>query len=60
MNRYNDEVNKTLSAPKIAQTLHTQGIVPRNTTAAEFKAFVEAESRKFGHVIERANIKLAN
>lgn len=37
-----------------------RGIVPRATSVAEFKAFVESESRKFGSVIERANIVLSN
>jgi hypothetical protein len=34
--------------------------VARKTSPAEFKAFVEAEGRKFGDVIEKAKIKLEN
>jgi tripartite-type tricarboxylate transporter receptor subunit TctC len=58
VDKLNDIVNKTASAPKTAQMLTAQGIVPRKTTPAEFKAFVEAESRKFGDIIEKANIKI--
>ena len=29
-------------------------------SAAEYKTFVEAETEKFGKIIEQANIKLAN
>src|SRR4051794_35765296 len=51
---------KALAEPKTAKTLVDQGIVARKTTPAEFKAFVEAEGRKFGDVIEKAKIKLEN
>ena len=36
-----------------------QGIIPRRMTAAEFK-FVDAETKKFAAIIERAKIKLEN
>jgi tripartite-type tricarboxylate transporter receptor subunit TctC len=49
-----------VSAEKTAQMLTAQGIVPRKTSPAEFKSFVEAESRKFGDIIEKANIKIAS
>ena len=51
---------KALAEPKTAKTLVDQGIVARKTTPAEFKSFVENESRKFGEVIEKAKIKLEN
>jgi tripartite-type tricarboxylate transporter receptor subunit TctC len=60
VDKLNAIVNKTVSAPKTAEMLTAQGIVPRKTTPAEFKAFVEAESRKFGDIIEKANIKIAS
>jgi tripartite-type tricarboxylate transporter receptor subunit TctC len=60
VDKLNDVVNKTVSASKTAEMLTAQGIVPRKTTPAEFKAFVEAESRKFGDIIERAKIKADN
>ena len=51
---------KTFTDPKTAQTMSVQGIVPRATTPAQFKAFVEAESKKFAGIIEKANIKAPN
>jgi tripartite-type tricarboxylate transporter receptor subunit TctC len=58
VDKLNEVVNQTVSAPKTAQMLTAQGIVPRKTTPVEFKAFVEAESKKFGDIIEKANIKI--
>jgi tripartite-type tricarboxylate transporter receptor subunit TctC len=58
--RLNAIIVKALADPKIATTLTSQGIVPRKTSAEQFKAFVESESKKFATVIEKANIKLAN
>jgi len=60
VDRLNDVVNKTVSAPKTTEMLTTQGIVPRKTSPAEFRAFVEAESQKFGDIIERAKIRVDN
>jgi tripartite-type tricarboxylate transporter receptor subunit TctC len=60
VDKLNDVVNKTVAVPKTAQMLTAQGIVPRKTNPAEFKAFVDAESRKFGDIIEKANIKIPN
>jgi tripartite-type tricarboxylate transporter receptor subunit TctC len=58
--RLNEIVNKALAEPKIAETLNTQGIVPRLLTPAEYKTFVESETKKFAAIIEKANIKLQN
>jgi tripartite-type tricarboxylate transporter receptor subunit TctC len=60
VNRYNEIALKRLAEPKIAETLSTQGIVPRKMSPEQFKAFVESESRKFAAVIEKARIKLEN
>ncbi len=48
---------KTFTEPEMVKKLAVQGIVPRATTPAQFKTFVEAESKKFAAIIERANIK---
>jgi tripartite-type tricarboxylate transporter receptor subunit TctC len=48
---------KTFTDPEMVKKLAVQGIVPRATTPAQFKAFVEAESKKFAEIIARANIK---
>ena len=60
IDKINAVTNKTLAESKTAKTLSDQGIVARETSPAEFKAFVEAESRKFREVIEKAKIKLEN
>jgi tripartite-type tricarboxylate transporter receptor subunit TctC len=60
VNRYNEIATKRLAEPKIAETLSTQGIVPRKMSPEQFGAFVASESEKFARVIEKANIKLAN
>jgi len=60
VDKLNAVTNKTLAEPKTAKTLNDQGIVPRKTSPAEFKAFVANESRKFGEVIEKAKIKIEN
>ena len=58
VNRYNEIVTRRLAEPKIAGTLSTQGIVPRQMSPEQFGAFVAAESKKFASVIEKAKIKL--
>jgi tripartite-type tricarboxylate transporter receptor subunit TctC len=58
--RLNGLTVKALAEPKTAETLDKQGIVARKTTAAQFKSFVEAESRKFAEIIDKAKIKLEN
>jgi tripartite-type tricarboxylate transporter receptor subunit TctC len=60
VDRLNALTLKALAEPKTAETLRSQGIVARKTTAAEFKTFVEAESAKFAGIIEKAKIKLEN
>jgi tripartite-type tricarboxylate transporter receptor subunit TctC len=58
--RLNALTVKALAEPKTTQTLDKQGIVVRKTTATQFKGFVEAESRKFADIIDKAKIKLEN
>ena len=53
-------VTKALAQPAIADKLVPQGIVPRPMNAGEFKAFVASESEKFGKIIVKANIKVAD
>lgn len=60
ISRYNEIVLKRLAEPKIAETLTTQGIVPRRMSPEQFGAFVQSESKKFASVIEKAKIKLEN
>ena len=60
VDRLNGIVNAALKDPAIADKLVPQGIVPRPMNAAEFKTFVASESEKFGKIIVKANIKVAN
>jgi tripartite-type tricarboxylate transporter receptor subunit TctC len=55
--RLNAVVNDGLRDPKIAEFLPKQGIVPRPMSAAEYAAFVRAETEKFGAIVKQANIK---
>ena len=54
--RLNGIANTALRDPGVAQKLEVQGIVPRPLTPAEFRAFVDAEIKKFGEIMTRANI----
>jgi tripartite-type tricarboxylate transporter receptor subunit TctC len=60
VDRLNGIVTKALAQPAIADKLVPQGIVPRPMTAGEFKTFVASESDKFGRIIVKANIKVAD
>jgi tripartite-type tricarboxylate transporter receptor subunit TctC len=60
VNRLNEVVTRALQAPKMAETLSAQGIIPRPMTAPDYKTFVDSESKKFAAIIERAKIKLEN
>ncbi len=60
VDRLNDIVNTALITPSISDKLIVQGIVPRLMTAKEYKSFVESETEKFGMIVQKANIKLAN
>lgn len=58
--RLNEVVNAGLRDKAIVDNLSGQGILPRLMTAAEYRAFVNAEAEKFGKIVVQANIKLQN
>jgi tripartite-type tricarboxylate transporter receptor subunit TctC len=58
--RLNGIVNTALKDKTMADKLMVQGIVPKPMTVAQYTTFVEAETKKFGKVVEDANIKLSN
>jgi tripartite-type tricarboxylate transporter receptor subunit TctC len=58
--RLNAVVNAGLADKKIADTLEVQGIVPRQMSAPDYRAFVTAEAEKFGKIVREANIRLEN
>jgi tripartite-type tricarboxylate transporter receptor subunit TctC len=60
VDRLNDIINTALITPSISDKLIVQGIVPRLMSVAEYKNFVAAETEKFGMIVQKANIKLAN
>lgn len=55
--RLNAAVKAWLAKPEARSRLEALGALPSPTTPAEFKAFVAAESAKFGKIIEQAGIK---
>jgi tripartite-type tricarboxylate transporter receptor subunit TctC len=60
VNRLNGIVNKALKDPEIADKLMVQGIVPKTMSPAEYKAFVDSETAKFGRIVQAANIKVSD
>ena len=60
VNRLNEIVAAGLRDPSIAEKLQAQGIVPRIMTPAEYRAFVRAETEKFGKIVAQANIRMEN
>jgi tripartite-type tricarboxylate transporter receptor subunit TctC len=52
------EVNDTLRDPGIRDKLHAQYMEPLGTSPAEFKAFVDAEMRRWTPVVQAAKIKI--
>jgi tripartite-type tricarboxylate transporter receptor subunit TctC len=58
--RLNEIVTTALRDKAIAEKLEVQGIVPRIMTAAQYRAFVAAETDKFGKIVAQANIKAEN
>lgn len=55
--RLQAETNRALVDPAIRQRLIALGLQPRGGTPAEFSAFIDAETRKWGEVIRSAGIK---
>lgn len=51
------EVNAVLRDPAIRDKLHAQYMEPLGTSPAEFKAFVDAEMRRWTPVVQAAKIK---
>jgi tripartite-type tricarboxylate transporter receptor subunit TctC len=58
--RLNEIVGTALRDQAISEKLNVQGIVPRVMTTAQSRAFVAAETEKFGRIVAQANIKVEN
>lgn len=56
--RINADVNAALQDPAVRELLNKQGLIPGGGSPAEFKAFIDAESAKWGAIIRKAGITL--
>ena len=57
VNRLNREISAILRAPDVVQTFTDRGIEPVGNSTAEFRAFIEAESRRWLKVAQDAGVK---
>jgi len=55
--RLNKEITAILRAPDVVQTFTDRGIEPAGNSAAEFRAFIESESRRWLKVAQDAGVK---
>ena len=58
VSRINTDVNAVLAEPAVRESFIKQGLIPGSGSSADFKAFIEAEARKWGAIIERVGIKI--
>ena len=56
--KLNAGLNATLRQPDVSARLKTLNVEFRENTAEEFRAFVAAETEKWGRVVREANIKI--
>jgi len=55
--RLQAETNRALADPQVRQKFLALGLEPRGSTAAEFRRFIDNETRKWGELIRTAGIK---
>jgi tripartite-type tricarboxylate transporter receptor subunit TctC len=58
VNRINADVNAVLQDPGVRKTFAQQGLIPGGGSAAEFKSFIDAESKKWGAIIQKVGITI--
>ena len=58
LERINADVNAVLSEPTVRESFAKQGLLIGGGSAAEFKAFIDLEARKWGAIIDKVGIKL--
>jgi tripartite-type tricarboxylate transporter receptor subunit TctC len=56
INRINADVNAVMKEPALRDQLARQGLIVGGGSAAEFKAFIEAEATKWGAIIRKVGI----
>ena len=55
--RLNKEIAAILRAPDVVQTFNERGIEPVGNSAAQFRTFIETESRRWLKVAQDAGVK---
>jgi tripartite-type tricarboxylate transporter receptor subunit TctC len=58
INKVNADVNKVLNMPDTAKRLETIGATIQPMSQAQFKAFHDAENKRYADVIKKNNIKV--
>jgi tripartite-type tricarboxylate transporter receptor subunit TctC len=58
LDRINADVNAVLSEPSVRESFARQGLLIGGGSAADFKAFIDLEARKWGAIIDKVGIKL--
>jgi tripartite-type tricarboxylate transporter receptor subunit TctC len=56
--KLNTEINATLKSAEFKKLVEPLGYIPTGSTPAEFGSFVQAETKRWGEVIRKADIKL--
>jgi len=56
VDRLNADIGKALADPALRARLSGQGTEPAFTSAADFRAFIAAENKRWGDVVRSANI----
>ena len=56
--RINADVNAVLKDPGVREALLKQGLIVGGGTPAEFKAFIESESKRWGAIIKKVGITI--
>jgi tripartite-type tricarboxylate transporter receptor subunit TctC len=57
VDRLSREISAVLRAPDVAQTFNDRGIEPVGNTPAEFRAFIESETKRWLKVAQDAGVK---
>jgi tripartite-type tricarboxylate transporter receptor subunit TctC len=57
VDRLSREISTVLRAPDVAQTFNDRGIEPVGNTPAEFRAFIESETKRWLKVAQDAGVK---
>ncbi|HUG57186.1 MAG TPA: tripartite tricarboxylate transporter substrate binding protein [Candidimonas sp.] len=56
--RLNSEIQKALKTDTVLKQLAVQGAEPRGSSASDYSAYIQSETKRWGDVIRAANVKL--